>query len=111
MKKIKVSIDSTRDYIQLLNGLFNLTNSEMDVLAEFVKLKVSLDKSDIDINAFSTQAKKKVAERLNKEDFNTLNTYIKRLKDKGAIHPTQEGYRIVRYLIPTNKIVMHINEQ
>lgn len=108
MKKIKVKPTSTREYIGILNGLFDLTNSEMDVLAEFINVKVSIDRSDVDINAFGVDGKKKVAERLNRDDFNTLNTYIKRLKDKDAIYSTQEGYSINNALIPTDKILIEI---
>ena len=104
MKKIKANIDSTSEYIHLLNGLFDLTDSEINVLSAFVDLHIKLNESEVDINPFSTQGKKKVAKELNKKDFNTLNTYIKRLKDKHAIMPIQDGYIIHNILIPTNKI-------
>ena len=102
MKQITVPINSLRDYIELFNGIFELTKSEINVLTEFLRIKLSLDKSGKDVNAFSTEMKKRVAKKLNRDNFNSLNTYIKRLKDKGAIKPTNEGYSIHRILIPTN---------
>lgn len=102
MKKITVKIKNIKEYIQMMNGFFELTDSEINVLSEFIKMKMALDKSDVSINPFSVNIKKKVAEALGRDDFNTLNSYIKRVKDKGAIYPTQEGYKINRLLIPDN---------
>jgi len=111
MKRIKVPINSIRDYIELFNGLFGLTESEIEVLTEFVRMNLSLENAGKgDVNTFSTDIKKRVAENLDRDNFNTLNTYIKRLKDKKAISPTNEGYEINRILIPTNddKIEIHV---
>ena len=103
MKRIKVPINSIRDYIELFNGLFGLTESEIEVLSEFIRMDLSLQNSGKDdVNPFTTDIKKRVAENLERDNFNTLNTYIKRLKDKKAISPTNEGYEINRILIPTN---------
>ena len=106
MKKITVPINSIRDYLELFNGIFGLTNSEIGVLTEFVRMKLSLEKAGEDKNPFSAEMKKKIAEELGRDDFNSLNTYIKRLKDKSAISPTQSGYKIHPILVPTddNKI-------
>lgn len=111
MKKIAVKIDSLRDYIELFNGVFGLTKSEINVLTEFLRVKLSLDRANKDKNPFSTDMKKRVAEKLNRDNFNTLNTYIKRLKDKGAISPVENGYEIHHILIPSsdNKIQIKIN--
>lgn len=109
MKKISIPVNNLRNYIELFNGIFNLTDSEINVLTEFVRMKLSLDKNDkVDINPFSAQIKKKVADILNRDDFNSLNTYIKRLKDKGAIKPTNDGYEIHRILVPTEDDIIQI---
>jgi len=102
MKRISVPIDNLSDYIELFNGIFDLTGSEIEVLTEFLRVKLSLDNAGKDQNAFSTDMKKRVANKLERDNFNSLNTYIKRLKDKGAIKPTNEGYEIHRILVPTN---------
>lgn len=102
MKKITVPVNNLRQYIELFNGIFGLTNSEINVLTEFLRVKLSLDNAGRDENPFSADMKRRVADVLNRDNFNSLNTYIKRLKDKGAIKPTNEGYEIHRILVPTN---------
>lgn len=112
MKKIQIPINELRQYIELFNGIFDLTNSEINVLTEFLRVKLSLDRAGKDnINPFSVKMKKRVAEKLDRDDFNSLNTYIKRLKDKGAIKPTNSGYKIHRILVPSssdNKVIIQI---
>ena len=102
MKKITVPINNLRQYIELFNGIFNLTDSEIRILTEFLRVHLSLKNANRDENAFCTKMKKRVAKELDRDNFNSLNTYIKRLKDKGAIKPTNEGYEIHRILVPTN---------
>jgi len=110
MKRIQIPVNGIRDYVELFNGLFQLTKSEVNILTEFIRCYLTLKKNSRDENAFSTEMKKKVAERLNRDDFNTLNTYIKRLKDKQAISKTKSGYKINPILIPTddNKIQIEL---
>ena len=55
-KKITVSIDSTYKYLQIWNGIFNLTNKELQILSAFID--VNNKKS---INLCSIPNKKKVA--------------------------------------------------
>lgn len=100
MKQITVPINSLRHYIELFNGLFGLTDSEIEVLTEFLRVKLSLEKAERDDNPFSTEMKKRVADLLDRDDFNSLNTYIMRIKNKGAIKPTENGYEINRILVP-----------
>ena len=99
-KKIKAKADTTFKYLQLLNGILKLTDMEMQVLADFIDRHKKLQEVGLDINPFSTDNKKKVAELRGREDFNTLNHYIQKLRDKGAIVPTKDGYRILDILIP-----------
>jgi len=110
MKQIKVPIKELSDYIELWNGIFGLTDSEIRILTEFLRAKLTIDNSDVDINPFSTESKKQVAESLGRDDFSTLNTYIMRLKKKGAIKQTNDGYEIHRILIPTSddKVLIHL---
>jgi len=60
-------------------------------LAEFI------DSSET-VNLCSPANKKKISERLGIKDHNTLNNYVKRLKDKGAITQTKNGYEISKIL-------------
>jgi hypothetical protein len=102
-KKIKVKVDTTFKYIQIFNGIFGLTDTEIEILAEFIDAKIRLDKAGITMNAFSTEIKKQVATKLGRDDFNTLNNYIKKLKEKGAIIPDGDGYRILPLFITTGE--------
>lgn len=99
-KNIAVHIDNTVKYLQMFNGIFNLTDTEMQVLAAFTEQHLRLKESGLQINAFSTDSKKSVAKKLGRKDFNQLNGYIKALHDKGAIDPVPEGYKIKKALIP-----------
>lgn len=113
-KELEIPIEDTYNYIRLFNGLMDLTDMEMTILAEFIDLKRSLDKAGVKVNPFSTEMKKRVAERLGRDNFNTLNNYIKNFADKGATVKVENGYKINDILIPTGgkeKITFIINEQ
>lgn len=99
-KRIKVKADTTFKYIQLLNGVFKLTDMEIRVLADFIDLYKKLQDAGIDTNPFSTENKKKVADKQGRDDFNTLNHYIQNLRKKKAISKTNRGYEIHPFLIP-----------
>lgn len=112
-KTMTIPIRDTYNYVRLFNGLIGLTDMETTILAEFIDLKLALNKAGLSVNAFSTDMKKKVAENLGRDDFNTLNHYIKNIADKGAITKTDAGYEIRDILIPTGekeKISFIINE-
>jgi predicted transcriptional regulator len=61
------------------------------VLAEFIDVSET-------VNLCSPINKKKVSEKLNIKDHNTLNNYVKRLKDKKAIVQTKNGYELSPFL-------------
>ena len=84
-RKITVSIDSTYKYIQLWNGIFDLTNKETNIC--------------------SVRNKKEVARIVGIKDYNTLNNYIKKFKDKGAIIKKDTLYTINPFLNPDTDIV------
>lgn len=102
-KKIKVKADTTFKYLQLLNGILKLTDKEIAILADFVDLQKKINDAGFDMNAFSTENKKKVAKMQGRKDFNTLNHYIKKLSEKGVIRPIDGGYKIRDFLIPGNE--------
>lgn len=106
-KKITVSIDSTYKYLQIWNGIFNLTNKELQILSAFID--VNNKKS---VNLCSIPNKKKVAEVVEIEDYNTLNNYIKRFKDKGAMIKKKNAYSLNPFLNPnTDKVEVTINRK
>lgn len=105
VKTIPVPIKTTLHYVTLMSGLIalagkQLTNMEIEILSNFIDIHLELEKSGIQINPFSTEMKKKVAASLQRDDFNTLNNYIKSLADKKVIFRTDKGYRIHPALIP-----------
>lgn len=87
MRSIKINPDTTLKFLQVFNGILELTDTELKVLAEFID-------STETANLCSAINKKKVAEKLEIKDPNTLNNYVKRLKDKKAIVTTKDGYQL-----------------
>jgi hypothetical protein len=107
-KKITVSINSTYKYLQIWNGIFNLTNKELQILSAFIDVYNNKES----VNLCSINNKKKVAKLVEIEDYNTLNNYIKRFKDKGAMLKKENAYKLNPFLNPnTNKVEVTINRK
>ena len=87
MRKFNIKTDTTLKFLQVFNGILELTDTELRILASFI------DNSET-VNLCSPANKKKVAEIMEIKDHNTLNNYVKRLKDKGAIVQTKNGYEL-----------------
>jgi hypothetical protein len=108
MKQITITTDSAFKYLQVFNGILELTQKELIVLSEFVSVGDPK-------NLCTIETKKIVAENVGLEDFNTLNNYIKRLKDKGAImlasnpNTNKDVYTLPPFLIPTNEMTIKIH--
>ena len=100
-QKITINVNSTYKYLQLLNGIFNLTSTELKVLAALVDAAAILE----DINICSAKSKKAAARTVGQEDFNTLNNYVKKIKDKGAIKKSGKDYVLNRLLDQSTKKV------
>ena len=100
-KKITVSIDSTYKYIQLWNGIFNLTDKELTILASFIDVNNITD----ELNLCSVRNKKEVSRIVGIKDYNTLNNYVKSFKDKGVILKKDNVYKLNPFLDPDTDIV------
>tara|TARA_R100000700_G_scaffold35511_1_gene44140 strand:+ start:7476 stop:7808 length:333 start_codon:yes stop_codon:yes gene_type:complete len=100
-KKIKVNIDSTYKYIQLWNGIFNLTEKELKILASFIDVNNITE----EINLCSVRNKKEVARMVGIKDYNTLNNYVKSFKDKGTMLKKGNIYTLNPFLDPDTDIV------
>ena len=87
MKTLKINVDSTKKFLQTFNGIFNMTSMEISVLAALI------DHGET-VNLCSSENKKKVSQILDIKDYNTLNNYVKRLKDKKAIIKSKDGYML-----------------
>ena len=61
------------------------------------------------IDLCSATNKKIVAKDMGIKDYNTLNNYVKRLKDKKAIKKTKDGYELNPLLVQQGKVVIEIH--
>ena len=105
-RKITVSIDSTLKYIQLWNGIFNLTDKEIQILSTFIDVQSITE----ELNLCSVRNKKEVSRIIGIKDYNTLNNYIKRFKDKGAMLKSMNIYKLNPFLNPdTESVEVTIN--
>ena len=101
MGSIKINTNTTFKYLQVFNGILELTQKELLILAEFIDVGDTTDLCTI-------ETKKQVAANVGLEDFNTLNNYIKRLKDKGALVSRGSKYSPMPYLIPKTQTTINI---
>lgn len=97
--KIKIKANSIYKRLQIWNGIFNLTKKELEVISAFIKVNTTAN----DVNLCSKSNKDKVAKILNFEDPNTLNNYVKRLKDKKALTFKNNNYIVNKLLNPNVK--------
>ena len=105
-KKITVNIDSTLKYLQLWNGIFNLTDKGLQILSTFIDVQSITE----EVNLCSVRNKKEVARMVGIKDYNTLNNYIKRFKDKGAMLKSMNIYKLNPFLNPdTESVEVTIN--
>ena len=105
-RKITVNIDSTLKYLQLWNGIFNLTDKGLQILSMFIDVQNITD----EVNLCSVRNKKEVARMVGIKDHNTLNNYIKRFKDKGAMVKRMNTYKLNPFLDPmTESVEVTIN--
>tara|TARA_R110002020_G_scaffold23468_3_gene78023 strand:+ start:1045 stop:1380 length:336 start_codon:yes stop_codon:yes gene_type:complete len=100
-KKITVNINSTYKYLQLWNGIFNLTEKELVILSSFIDANSITD----EVNFCSVKNKKAVANMVGIKDYNTLNNYIKKFKDKGTILKKDSIYKLNPFLYPDGNII------
>tara|TARA_B100001057_G_C22822202_1_gene939862 strand:- start:1231 stop:1542 length:312 start_codon:yes stop_codon:yes gene_type:complete len=101
-RKIKIKPQTTYQYLQVFNGILELTDKEMVVLSKFIDLSTT-------VNLCSAENKKLVAKDMSIDDPNTLNIYVKRLKDKGAIKKTKNGYQVSKILRKEELVIIEIS--
>tara|TARA_R110002096_G_scaffold8080_1_gene34242 strand:+ start:643 stop:963 length:321 start_codon:yes stop_codon:yes gene_type:complete len=96
MKKITIAIASNYSQAQFWNGMFNMTAKELEILVLF------LECADDYSNLCTLENKKLIAEKLKLKDKNTLNNYIKKLKDKRVFSVVKNCYVLHDLLNPSN---------
>ena len=105
-RKITVNIDSTLKYLQLWNGIFNLTDKGLQILSAFIDVQIITNEE----NLCSVRNKKEVARIVGIKDHNTLNNYIKIFKDKGDMKKEVNNYILNPFLDPnTESVEININ--
>tara|TARA_R100000781_G_C4051350_1_gene117709 strand:+ start:544 stop:861 length:318 start_codon:yes stop_codon:yes gene_type:complete len=97
--KVQIKANSIFKRLQIWNGIFDLTNKELEVISAFIKVNMTSKRK----NLCSKKNKDDVAKLLNFEDPNTLNNYIKKLKDKGALVFKKGSYNVNKLLNPQIK--------
>ena len=100
-RKIQINADTTFKYLQIFNGILELTDKELLILSKFIDLSETT-------NLCSAETKKKVASEVGISDPNTLNNYVKRLKDKGAITKNKNGYIVSQLLRKEKRVIIEI---
>jgi len=100
-KKITVNIDTTYKYVQLWNGIFNLTEKGMQILSAFIDIQNITEEENI----CSVKNKREVARVVGIKDYNTLNNYVKRFKDKGVLNKNNNIYSLNPFLDPDTSFV------
>ena len=106
--KLNIKANSIYKRVQIWNGIFDLTNKELEILSAFIKVNLS-SKSK---NFCTKKSKDEVAKIMKFEDPNTLNNYIKKFKDKGTLLLTNNYYKLNPFLNPDTDVVeIQINRE
>jgi len=84
-KTFSATLEELDDYVQLLNGIFQMTQMEQTVFLYFLKASIALRGKDQ--TAFDPKTKKDIAEEMGREKHHFLNGYIQALKEKGVLIP------------------------
>ena len=106
-RKITVTMDTTYKYVQLWNGIFNLTDKGLQILSAFIDVQIITEED----NFCSVKNKKEVARIVGIKDYNTLDNYIKRFKDKGVVSKKDNNYKLNNLLNPnTSSVEIIINK-
>ena len=106
-KKVTIKANTTYKYLQLWNGIFNLTEKELKILSCFIDVRELIEGP----NLCGVKNKKEVAKLLDIKDPNTLNNYVKRFKDKGVVRKKNRTYVLSHMLEPnTEQIIINIKK-
>jgi len=99
MKAFKKSISKKhlfREYVNILNGLLQLSNKECEVLA--ILLQINYNKTTLS-DILHKDIRKYIMDELNIKKSN-LSKYLSTLKEKGVISKDYKGHYINKMFIP-----------
>tara|TARA_R110002020_G_scaffold400391_2_gene610470 strand:- start:172 stop:510 length:339 start_codon:yes stop_codon:yes gene_type:complete len=105
-QNLTIKVNSTYKYLQIWNGIFNLTDKELKIISLFIDVNKTLNSA----NLCTPKAKKLVAKELGFVDYNTLNNYVKKFKDKGVLLKKGRNYKLNK-LLNINTTSVRINLQ
>lgn len=94
MKQLKLTIqekDYVYTYLRALNGLLGLADTELAVLAAFIRYDSQV--------ACTTEGRRYVVDQLKMKSVGVLNNYIKKLKDKKCIIQIDNGNYVYNDLV------------
>jgi len=97
-----------KQYVLLWNGIIQLTDSEVELLIEFLykffelKKTISTDNELFDI-LFSTKKRKEIKEKLNISE-QIFNNRFTALKKKGVIKEHDGSYKLDNKVIPLQEV-------
>jgi len=98
---LTLHLTTTAKYVSFWNSIFKLTSKEMSILLDFI---AASDKYGL----CTLEAKKVVALGRDIADYNTLNNYVKKLKDKNAIEFKNGEYRLHKILANREKTTVSV---
>ena len=112
MKDVNIKIKSTKQYVTVLNGPFNLSTKEIDVLSCFIDEYLEIKRNDSDDYVFSAKIRKKVSQKL---DLSNVNIYLTKFMKKKALKKFSGKYTLNNLLIPPvegkRKIIFTIEQK
>lgn len=95
-REFKITIEEDyfyRSYLDVMNGIFKLTDKEKDILSWFMEREFFYNIKHINRSVFDKTNRKIAATHLDISP-HYLNNYIKSLKDKGMISKSKNGLQV-----------------
>lgn len=92
-RKLKIKVDKEdyyTSYLNVMNGVLNITKKEVDILSWFMERENFYIETHVKENVFSKANRRLACEHLEVTP-HYLNNYIKSLKDKNIIKKTNKG--------------------
>lgn len=106
--------DHIRFHLKLMSGFTKLSEKEINILSEFIKLyEILLPQiSNTDIlnsQLFSSSSRKQIRNTLGISSENLFNNYFGSLKTKGVIKKSGELYKLNPNILPQQKVTFEVD--
>jgi hypothetical protein len=119
MKRLVVKVRNNKEYVnsylEFLNGVLNLSGSELRVLQELVlvmyELSFEVEQSEIEKYIYSYEFRNTLHERLNETkemSIQYVNTLFRSLLNRGLVLNTRYGYTVDDRLFPSDELLLKI---